>query len=59
MILFIVSDYLSAHVLTYALNREAAKRNAQKWLVGDMDKYTVTPLTSPGDPIKLDITLYI
>lgn len=47
----------NVHVLTYALDRERAKRNAQRWIEGDPDKYVVTPLTDPGDRIKLDIIL--
>lgn len=41
------------HFFTYALNRENAKRKAVKWIGGNPDDYTVTPLTEPGDRIAL------
>lgn len=49
----------NVHVLTNALNREGAKRNAERWMGGNPDTYVVTPLTAPGDRIKLDITLRV
>jgi hypothetical protein len=62
MILFLV-EHDNIHVLTYASDREAAKRKAFNWLgwwlVGDPDQdhCMVTPLTEPGDRIHLDITV--
>jgi len=56
MILFMV-EYGNCHVITYALNREGAKRNAFKWMgvgpyhepsYGRPDEYVVTPLTEEG-----------
>lgn len=55
-ILFMV-ERGNVHVLTYATDRENAKRNAQKWMGMNPDHYTVSPLTEPGDRIKLDITV--
>jgi len=37
--------------------REAAKRMAQDYLLGDPDKYTVTPITNPGDVVSLRINV--
>lgn len=42
------------HFFTYAFNREHAKQQAQGWIGGNPDNYTVTPLTEPGDRIALD-----
>ena len=44
----------NVHFFTYAFNREAAKRNAVKYIGGNPDDYIVTPLTVPGDRIALD-----
>lgn len=58
MILFQVTNN-NAHVITWSFDREDAKRRAAPWLSGDRDKYVVTPLTNPGDRVKLDITISI
>lgn len=58
MILFLVS-FGNKKVVTYALNRESAKRNAHTWIGGNADLYTITPLTSPGDVIHLSVSLYV
>jgi len=55
-ILFMV-EMGNIHHITYAFDREAAKRSAHNWIGADPDDYTVTPLTSPGDRIHFDITL--
>lgn len=57
MILFLCT-YGNAHVLTWAHDREDAKRKARQWLSYDSDNYTVTPLTNEGDRINLNITLF-
>lgn len=57
-ILFLVS-FANKRVITYAFDREGAKRNAFGWIGGNVDSYTVSPLTIPGDQIHLDITLYV
>jgi len=58
MILFMVEQG-NAHVITWAIDREDAKRRARGWLWEDPDKYTVTPLTAPGDRVHLAITLNV
>jgi hypothetical protein len=58
MILF-MCEIGSAHVITWALNREDAKRKANVWLGGNTDQYIVTPLTSPGDRIHISINLRV
>ena len=58
MILFLC-EIGNAHVLTWASDREDAKRKARVWLWDDSDKYTVTPLTAPGDRVHLAITLNV
>lgn len=57
-ILFLVSQG-NIKVLTYAYNREDAKRQTHSWIGGNTDYYTVTPLTEPGDRIHLAITLWV
>lgn len=47
------------HVFTYQLDRESAKRDAHAWIGGNPDDYIVTPLTTPGDRIRLNMTLYV
>lgn len=49
----------NVHVLTFALSREDAKRNAARWIEGDPEKYIITPLTEKGDRVKLDIILNV
>lgn len=56
--LFMV-EYGNAHIITYAHDREQARRNALDWLGANPDDYIVTPLTEKGDRIKLDIILYV
>lgn len=58
LILFIV-EMGNIHVITYAYERESAKRNAHSWIGGNYDHYIVTPLTEPGDRIHLSLTLYV
>jgi hypothetical protein len=58
MILFMV-EMGNAHVIVWAHNCEGAKRDAQRWLHVDPDKYTVTPLTEPGDRIHFDFSLFV
>lgn len=49
-----------AHVIVGVIgDRERAKERASKWLGGNPDVYTVTPLTEPGDRIHLDITIQV
>jgi hypothetical protein len=68
-IIFMVS-YGNVRVITTGNNREDAKRNAANWISyqdaysggafrPSTDEYTVTPLTNPGDRIKLDISLRV
>jgi hypothetical protein len=49
----------NAHVIVYELNREHAKRAAQRWLFDDRERYIVTPLTKPGDRIHFDFSLSV
>ena len=58
MILF-MCEWGNAHVITWALDREDAKRKARTWLSYDPDKYIVTPLTEPGDRVHMSITLNV
>lgn len=51
-------EWGNAHVITWAHDREDAKRKARGWLSYDPDKYTVTPLTDPGDRVHMAITLF-
>lgn len=59
MILFMVTDHSSPsmgkHVVTFQDDREAAKRAAHPYLLGNPDRYTVSPLTHSGDLVTLAI----
>jgi hypothetical protein len=57
-IVFMV-EYGNIHYITYAFDRESAKRSALGWIGGNSDNYIVTPLTEPGDRIHIGITLYV
>lgn len=49
-------------VVLWAIDREQAKRLANVgWLsgMGNPDYFVCTPITSPGDRVKLDITLNV
>jgi hypothetical protein len=49
-------------VILWAMGREDAKRSAWSgWLngLGDPDNFIVTPITNPGDRVKLEITLNV
>ena len=48
----------NAIVITWARSREVAKSQAMAWLGNDPEKYVVTPLTSEGDRVRLNITLF-
>lgn len=58
---FWVVELGNAHVIlnTQRQDREEAKYQAQKWLGGDPDDYTVTPITEPGDRVRLDVTVQV
>lgn len=69
--LFMV-EYGNVHVVTNALTREEAGRRAERWMHSQQPKegsgslafpgwesYTITPLTAPGDRIKIDISLSV
>lgn len=43
------------HVVTQGIGREDAKRNARQYLGGSIDSYIVTPLTSPGERVYLNV----
>lgn len=48
--------------IVWALGREGAKRKAKEgWLrgMGDPALFICTPITKPGDRVKLDITLNV
>lgn len=48
--------------IVWAFHREDAKRKAHEgWLrgMGDPDQFICTPITEPGDRVKLDITLNV
>jgi hypothetical protein len=48
------------HVVVWCKqDREEAKRRARTHIGGNPDNYVVTPLTAPGDRVKLDITLNV
>lgn len=49
----------NAKVIVWALSREDAKRKASLWIQGDRERFVVTPITNPGDRVKLDITLNV
>jgi hypothetical protein len=57
VILFLVSrqkpldDGRKKHVLTFQDGREQAKRAAHPHLLGNPDKYIVTPVTTSGDQV--------
>lgn len=47
----------STKFVTGAFGREEAKRRGRVWLgAGSPDNYIVTPITNPGDRVKLDHT---
>lgn len=57
---FWVVELGNAHVIVGVIgDRENAKQRAFKWLGGDPDAYTVTPITEPGDRVHLDITVMV
>ena len=45
--------------VTWATDREDAKRQAHSWVGGYIEHYTVTPLSEPGDRVHLGLTLAI
>lgn len=45
--------------VTWALDRENAKRNAKSWIGGNPDDYAVTPLSARGDRVHFALTLAI
>lgn len=45
--------------VVWAGDREDAKRKARTWLARDPDHYICTPVTNPGDKVKVDITLNV
>lgn len=45
------------HFITFAEDREDAKRKAHQWMGGDKEHYTVSPLTEPGDRIHMALSL--
>lgn len=63
MIVFLVScpdprlerPQRSSHAIVSAYGREGAKVAARSSLGGDPDKYTVSPLTAPGDSLRIDV----
>lgn len=63
-ILFLVNPRgTNIRCFVWALGREDAKEKAKNWIgrisYGGPDQWIVTPLTSPGDRVKLDLTLNI
>lgn len=49
-------------VILWAGGRDDAKRKASRSTLREMgnpDEYIVTPITNPGDRVKLDITLNV
>lgn len=58
LILFRVTQK-NTHVITWANDREDAKREAHPLLGGDPDRYIVDPLTEMGDSIYLAISLHV
>jgi hypothetical protein len=57
-ILFLV-EMGNIHFLCYANDREDAKRQAHRWMGADPDKYIVSPLTEPGDRVRIEMSLSI
>jgi hypothetical protein len=56
--LFLVSSG-NVRYVTWAIDRESAKRNAFSWVGGNPDKYEVTPLSERGDRVHIALTLAI
>jgi hypothetical protein len=58
---FWVVEQGNAHVIlnTQRQDREEAKRTAAKWLGGNPDQYKVTPITEPGDRVRIDVTIQV
>lgn len=40
-----------------AASRETAKSMASSFLLGDPEKYTITPVTNPGEVVRLRINI--
>lgn len=57
-ILFLV-EMGNVHYLCYANDREDAKRQAHRWIGANVDDYTITPLTEPGDRVRIELNLSI
>lgn len=58
---FWVVEIGNTHIIlnTQRQDREEAKRKARQWLGGNPDNYTVTPITEPGDRVRLDVTVQV
>lgn len=56
--LFMV-ELANVHVITWAHNREDAKRRCKSWIGSNPDYYIVSPLTEKGDRVHLNITLFV
>lgn len=56
-ILFLVTSG-NMHCMVLAFGREAAKHDARGYLLGDPDRYTVSPLTVAGERIHLSVSLF-
>lgn len=57
-ILYLVS-YGNIRYVTWAFDRENAKRQAQSWIGGNPDEYIVSPLSELGDRVHIALTLAI
>lgn len=49
MTFYIVSYKGRAAIVSSIIGREDAKRKARRWLGGDMDSFTVTPITNSSE----------
>lgn len=56
MILFLCTN-ANSHVVTWAHDREDAKRKALLWLGYDPELYVVMPLSRDGDRVHIAVTL--
>lgn len=65
MRLYIVQPHSGSNikVVVFSIDTKSAAREAMPWIAGpdwdDPDKYVVTPITKPGDRVKLAVTLNV
>ena len=52
-------EFGNVHWIGMCMDREDAKRMAHKWIGGDKERYTVSPLTEPGDRLHVEFSLNV